>query len=470
MILPITGIRSVKNARLLFRQPDLIDERPGQYLLIWRDIPHWMVVDAEFYAFLKKFEQAAGVKDVIQQNKEWEQSFNSFAGTLKQLIRLSILEDQDKGKRRRKKKARAEQFKIENVALNITGKCNLQCRLCYNSPETGRRENELSAAEIIDFLKSIKADLARKPALTILGGEPLLQRQKLLEVARYAAWRGFSVLTSTNGTLIDEEFAAQAAQAKLQVQISLDGHNAALNDPLRGKGTFERIINGIKILTRHKVYTILSLVCHRGNLEQLAEFYALALQLKVDEARFIPLKNMGAAKINGIEGVSSKEIIIKAAEMFNKHPEYLKLAGRSAFLISAAVCAFSNKRPSCGTGLQTLLLDADGTVYPCLNLKTATYSLANIRNSDFDFKKMWNSTALDEAVRQPTSVAGMNKVCSECAVKYWCLGGCRGETYANKGIINAPAFDCADSKAGLLEMFWTLSCNDAILRRIRKLY
>lgn len=47
--------------------------------------------------------------------------------------------------------------------------------------------------------------------------------------------QGFETLVSTNGTLVTDDFARQARDAGLQVQVSLDGHTAALNDAVRGR-------------------------------------------------------------------------------------------------------------------------------------------------------------------------------------------------------------------------------------------
>ena len=39
----------------------------------------------------------------------------------------------------------------------------------------------------------------------------------------------------------------------LYIQVSLDGATAATNDLLRGDGTFERILSGIRLLAEHRV-------------------------------------------------------------------------------------------------------------------------------------------------------------------------------------------------------------------------
>jgi sulfatase maturation enzyme AslB (radical SAM superfamily) len=58
----------------------------------------------------------------------------------------------------------------------------------------------------------------------------------------------------TNGVLIRTDTAAHlralsdASPYSLDLRISIDGADAAANDPIRGEGTFERILAGIRIL------------------------------------------------------------------------------------------------------------------------------------------------------------------------------------------------------------------------------
>ena len=44
---------------------DYVEDRGGRRLLIWKDIPHWMVVDGELYEFLLKIDGREPLKAVL---------------------------------------------------------------------------------------------------------------------------------------------------------------------------------------------------------------------------------------------------------------------------------------------------------------------------------------------------------------------------------------------------------------------
>ena len=80
----------------------------------------------------------------------------------------------------------------------------------------------MAASEIITFLKSLKRFTSRKPSLFILGGEPMLSSDKLIEVAKYTTISGFQMIVSTNGMDVPSEFVKWAKRFGMQVQVSLE--------------------------------------------------------------------------------------------------------------------------------------------------------------------------------------------------------------------------------------------------------
>ena len=80
------------------------------------------------------------------------------------------------------------------------------------------------------------------------GGEPFLNRE-ILEILEAALAQG-PVSVLTNGLLIGPRPRAparlsDASPYSLDLRISIDGWDAATNDPVRGAGTFERILAGV---------------------------------------------------------------------------------------------------------------------------------------------------------------------------------------------------------------------------------
>jgi radical SAM protein with 4Fe4S-binding SPASM domain len=207
------------------------------------------------------------------------------------------------------------------------------------------------------------------------------------------------------------------------------------------------------------------MVYHTGNAHCLEQFYSLARDLGVNEARFIPLKRLGGACRAGLETVDPKDLVTHAAAIMRRHPQFKPLLGRDAFSILATNCTRSVRQPSCGTGLRTFLLDASGDIYPCLNTRVPELCVANIRDVDFDFGRLWSESAVLNRVREETSVDNPGNKCYNCVVKYWCLGYCRGETLDAKGSLTDHAIDCCRHREAILEMFWLLGMEPGLIGR-----
>ena len=443
-------------------KPDITARRNGKVLLIWKDAPCWMVVDEECRAFLDALDGTHTLAEIAGSRPAWRAARRTIARTARALSDAGVLTRATTPP----EAAAPSPTRIENIAVNITKRCNLRCAFCYELPHLVKEApHELGADEMIALLESARPFCSRRASLVLLGGEPLLEPEKVLAIAGYAARRRMTCVLSTNGTLVTDALARNARAARLQVQVSLDGHTAELNDAVRGQGAFERAVRGIRTLATHKVHTIASLVCHTGNAAFIEEFYAVARSLGASEARFIPLKRIGGGRTSGFAPPPFRELVTAAGALFAAHPEFLRMAGRDCFSILANTCRYSVRRPSCGTGLQTFLLDADGSLYPCLNTNVPEFRIANVRDPAFDFARVWEDAPVLRRVRAQTAASALKGTCAGCAVRPWCLGGCRGEAHAAHGALDRPAPNCGDIKAGILEMFWMLAEQPGLIKK-----
>ena len=443
--------------------PEFTDRRGDRNLLIWSGIPYWMVVDDEFAAFLGKLEGRLTLDQMLAENPEWRKRGTDLGMGVGELMKKGVIADGDNapvvsdvigGERL-----------IESITVNVTRHCNLKCPFCYNEASHSPISEELSAQEIIGFLESIAEHLSERAILMMLGGEPLLVPDRTLKLAEYGSKRGLRLLVSTNGTMVSSEFAGRAREIGLEVQVSLDGHTPELNDMIRGKGSFERAVKGVETLLKNGVHTILSMVCHDGNVEHLEDYYDFALRLGVAEARFLPLKMMGMDGSGRFKPVKAADLVRRVYAIFTGNPEYRRLAGRDWFSIMAATCSMAYSRKSCGCGIETFLLDADGNLYPCLNTNIPEFRIANIRAEGFDFPRVWSDSEVLGFVRSATDVETCEGPCSGCVVRHWCLGGCHGETYASKKRLDANAWNCADLKKATIEMMWVISERPDLIHR-----
>ena len=129
--------------------------------------------------------------------------------------------------------------------------CNLRCNHCFISCSP---ENQALGMMTFDqFLPHLRdaVQLGVKE-FYFTGGEPFINPDllKILE----ATLRVGPATVLTNATRFDSEVVQELASMgdasiySLELRVSLDSFSAETNDPIRGPGTFKRIMRGVKLL------------------------------------------------------------------------------------------------------------------------------------------------------------------------------------------------------------------------------
>ena len=131
------------------------------------------------------------------------------------------------------------------LTWELTYACNLSCVHCLSS--SGRRDpRELTT----DECKAVIDELERMQVfyVNIGGGEPTV-RSDFWELVDYATEHHVGVKFSTNGVKITPEVAQRlAASDYVDVQISLDGATAEVNDAVRGPGSYATAMRAMQNL------------------------------------------------------------------------------------------------------------------------------------------------------------------------------------------------------------------------------
>lgn len=134
--------------------------------------------------------------------------------------------------------ARTVDFKPgeRNVFLHLLTQCNIACRHCYINPAQ-HGTNILPKTTALDWLRLFVRP-ERESNLILLGGEPTLHPD-LAEIIRVAKVLRYAVTVDSNGFLF-HNFLERLRPDELDfLSFSLDGPDAAVNDPIRGEGVFQ---------------------------------------------------------------------------------------------------------------------------------------------------------------------------------------------------------------------------------------
>jgi len=161
-----------------------------------------------------------------------------------------------------------------NVFFHILTQCNLQCRHCYINPRQ-HGSGKLPLDTVQRWLALFAAHLI------LLGGEPTLHPD-LPAIVRAARKLGYaSVTIDSNGYLFHDILNRVSPHEVDYFSFSLDGSTAAVNDSIRGAGSYDACLRGIKQAVVAGFNTSLIYTVSRVNLEDLPRMESLLVQLGI---------------------------------------------------------------------------------------------------------------------------------------------------------------------------------------------
>jgi AdoMet-dependent heme synthase len=154
--------------------------------------------------------------------------------------------------------------------------CNLECRHCFISCSPHNHTFGFLG------LEAVRAALEESVGLGVkeyyfTGGEPFLNREMVPVLELTLRYGPATVLT--NGTVLRDEWLTRLRRAEesspysLEFRVSLDGCTAEENDPVRGEGTFERTLRGVRQLVGHGFLPIVTVTRTRDDQDD-AELFA----------------------------------------------------------------------------------------------------------------------------------------------------------------------------------------------------
>ncbi|MDI6826345.1 MAG: radical SAM protein [Candidatus Aenigmarchaeota archaeon] len=182
------------------------------------------------------------------------------------------------------------------MELHPTDRCNLRCIFCWRAANLNKNFPEMSERRLLKIPKEA-AELGVKEWVISGGGEPLVRKEATLKVLKRIKQYDMWGLLTTNGTLLKERDAKFLVKIGWdQVQFSIDGPNPEINDYLRGKGSFEKIVQNIKILRKvkdnlksNRPYIGFNTVLSRLNFDKLDDMMRLANEVGSELVYFEPL-------------------------------------------------------------------------------------------------------------------------------------------------------------------------------------
>jgi MoaA/NifB/PqqE/SkfB family radical SAM enzyme len=168
---------------------------------------------------------------------------------------------------------------VRNIFLHMLTACNLTCRHCYiNTAHHGRQP--LSLKTLRQWLRLFFAP-EQVNNLVLLGGEPTLHKGLPQAVAAAADLGYASITIDTNGYCFHNVL-EKVDPDQVVFSFSLDGPTAAINDALRGEGSFKTSLIHIAKAVRLGFSTSVICTVSRLNIEAVAAMPNLLADLGVE--------------------------------------------------------------------------------------------------------------------------------------------------------------------------------------------
>ncbi len=318
------------------------------------------------------------------------------------------------------------------LTWELTYACNLQCVHCLSS--SGQRDpRELTteqAKAVIDELRELQVFY-----VNIGGGEPMVRRD-FFEIIEYSVNNGIGVKFSTNGAFIDADTARRlAALDYLDIQISLDGTDAATNDAVRGEGSFDTAVRAMNNLRDAGFAGFkISVVVTRHNVAQLDTFKALADSYGA-QLRITRLRPAGRGADTWHELHPTAEQQVEVYRWLLAHGENV-LTGDSFFHLNA----LGESLPGlnlCGAGRVVCLIDPLGDVYACPFVLHDEFKAGSVLDKG-GFTSVWRESQLFTSLREPESAGA----CASCGSYDACQGGCMAAKFFTGLPLDGPDPEC----------------------------
>lgn len=323
---------------------------------------------------------------------------------------------------------------MENITYNgfftlqwhITHRCNLRCSHCYQDDYSAFSSRK-SLEAVLNQYSRLLEEYGFKGYLNITGGEPLAHPD-LFWLLEEAGNRGITTAVLTNGTLIGRREAAELKRLDVDyVQVSLDGLRET-HDKIRGEGSFDLAIRGIRELKAQGIYVTVAFTAQRENYKELRRLADFCNNLGADKLWFDRVVIPKDEDKNNLS-LSSKEYsaLCRKASRLNRQGK-ISCARALQFI----PCKEKNIY-SCNAGSRLLAILADGTVMPCRRLPI---EVGNVTLSE-----------LLTIYRESPELIKLRKSeipekCKPCKYAQSCRGGAKCIACAKSGRYDIPDPDC----------------------------
>lgn len=343
--------------------------------------------------------------------------------------------------------------------------CNLACQYCYYLEKEllypNNKRSWMSEETLETFIQQyFLAQTQPYVSFTWHGGEPLLRPisfyKKALKLQQKYG-KGFYIENSlqTNGTLLTDEWCRFFKENNFLIGLSIDGPatvHDAYRQTLSGKGSFQKVLNGIRLLNKHGVEWNAMAVVNAQNVKDVATFYNFFKSINCHFIQFTPIVERLVPHADG-RCLASVNEQTQTMSLLSVTPEewgaflcnlfdlWIKEDVGTYYIqmFDATLANWVGQTPglctlskSCG---HASVMEHNGDVFACDHFVFPEYKRGNIHTQTIT-EMMYSPEQLQFGKNKWQSLP---RQCKECSFLFACYGECPKnrfaiDAYGNKGL------------------------------------
>jgi MoaA/NifB/PqqE/SkfB family radical SAM enzyme len=247
-----------------------------------------------------------------------------------------------------------------NVFFHILTKCNLNCRHCYINREQ-HGENTLPLSTIEAWLGAF-AEKSNIANVIFLGGEPTIHPDLSLAIKKAKNMGYNSITVDTNGYLFNDILSKVSPDDVDYFSFSLDGATRKTNNMIRGEGSYDKCIEGIRKAVSMGFGTSLIYTVSSANIHELEMMVPLLVDLNIE--RFF-------VQVIGIRGkpaqINQEKLQVSRSEWLSIIPDVAEKVAKRGITVSYPKVFLSSEETFECAGLvaENYFIFPNGRVYRC---------------------------------------------------------------------------------------------------------
>ncbi|ODS31360.1 MAG: hypothetical protein SCARUB_03527 [Candidatus Scalindua rubra] len=416
------------NEKSVFYAPDYYHiEQDSLHLFLDPEMPNWIITDKRGSQIMNDIKNCKNVKDLMRNyannfDMDYTKAWLEVHTFLKDLIRTKFLTSEPVKKVDYTGRANfIHANKLNELWIHTNNSCNLTCSHCLvnSSPSEDKGLSTKTIKRIID-----EAVILGTTRFYFTGGEPFM-RKDIFELIDYVCnHKESELIILTNGILLRGETIERIQgfnKELLKIQISLDGSKPEINDPLRGRDSFDQIVRGIKNVVKIGYSPTVTTVVTSSNIEDIPEITKLLALLGLKTHHLLWVHKRGRVTDNGGNFFAPIEKVIEIARKVKAVSSKLGISVDNHDSYKFRANSNRGTRYDLGNACyDSMCVYSNGEVYPSASF-AGHEGLRCGSILEETLGEIWENSNMSKAFRNATL---QNKEkCRDCHIKFICGGG-----------------------------------------------